>query len=330
MDREEELVSKFLKYKGYNNIIYEPDGNIPPDFLVDNSTAIEVRRLNQHYFSGNKWEPLEDVRYTLVPKINSLLKSYTDRNHQRSAFVSINYSRPLKVSKNILKKLKSILDQHLNRLEQTVEFQLEDRLTIKIFPSSEKFESAYHFGMSSDHNAGGFVVGNVYTNLKLVLKDHQYLVVRNNDSHHQHLHIVANRVGYDGSITSDKWCKNRTARLCDHLEQEYKLTIARQHRRRDLSLDKITGKHRVKLEIRQNIQDLLDHGIRSLELLIKRLAKKGVETKLYKRRNGKAYGISFRKNNIAFKGSTIHRDLSYTKLQKQLSLNRQADRGLGL
>ena len=165
---------------------------------------------------------------------------------------------------------------------------------------------------------------------RIGLKDHQYLVVRHNDSRHQHLHIVANRVGYDGSVTSDKWCKNRTARLCDHLEQEYQLTVARQHRRRDLSLDKITGKHRTKLEIRQDIQDLLDHGITSLNLLMRSLVKKGVETKLYKRRNGKAYGISFRKHNIAFKGSTIHRDLSYAKLERRLGLNRQADRGISL
>jgi len=165
---------------------------------------------------------------------------------------------------------------------------------------------------------------------RIGLKGHQYLVVRHNDSKHQHLHIVANRVGYDGSITSDKWCKNRTARLCDHLEQEYQLTVARRHQRKDLSLDKITGKHRVKLEIRQTIQNQLDHGIRSMELLRRKLIRDGIEMRLYKRRNGKAYGVSFRKDGIAFKGSTIHRELSYYKLEKQLGLNRQADRGLGL
>ena len=73
---------------------------------------------------------------------------------------------------------------------------------------------------------------------RIGLKGHQYLVVKHNDSKHQHLHIVANRVGYDGSITSHKWCKNRTARLCDQLEQEYQSTVARRHRRRDLSLEK--------------------------------------------------------------------------------------------
>ncbi len=172
-------------------------------------------------------------------------------------------------------------------------------------------------------------IANEYVN-RIGLKDHQYLVVRHNDSRHQHLHIVANRIGYDGSVTTDKWCKNRTARLCDHLEQEYQLTIARQHRSKGLSLDKITGKHRIKLEIRQTIQDLLDHGIKGMELLKRKLSREGIETRLYKRQNGKAYGVSFRKDGIAFKGSTIHRELSYNKLQKQLDLNRQADRGLGL
>jgi hypothetical protein len=67
-----------------------------------------------------------------------------------------------------------------------------------------------------------------------------------------------------------------------------------------------------------------------MELLRRRLIRDGIEMRLYKRRSGRAYGVSFRKDGIAFKGSTIHRELSYAKLEKQLGLNRQADRGLGM
>ena len=212
-----------------------------------------------------------------------------------------------------------VATQDFNRIRQQ-----NPKVQTAVWHTSISF--AYEDKVSNELMRG---IATEYVN-RIGLKGHQYLVVKHNDSRHQHLHIVANRVGYDGSITSDKWCKNRTARLCDHLEQEYQLTIARRHRRKDLSLEKITGKHRVKLEIRQDIQDSLGHGIRNIEQLKRDLLKKGVETRLYKRRNGMAYGVSFRKNGIAFKGSTIHRDLSYTKLQKQLDLNRQADRGLGL
>ncbi len=52
MDRTEKLVSEHLAHRGYKYVVYEPDGNIPPDFLVDGSIAIEVRRLNQNHFDG--------------------------------------------------------------------------------------------------------------------------------------------------------------------------------------------------------------------------------------------------------------------------------------
>lgn len=53
MDATENIVSDHLSYRGFANVQYEPDGNIPSDFLLDGNTAIEVRRLNQNYFDGD-------------------------------------------------------------------------------------------------------------------------------------------------------------------------------------------------------------------------------------------------------------------------------------
>jgi len=47
---EEGIVKAYLEHWGYENIVYEPIKNETPDFLINNETAIEVRRLNQHYF----------------------------------------------------------------------------------------------------------------------------------------------------------------------------------------------------------------------------------------------------------------------------------------
>ena len=48
MNREELLAKNYLESLNLSSIIYEPDGNIPPDFLVDNHIAVEVTRLNEH------------------------------------------------------------------------------------------------------------------------------------------------------------------------------------------------------------------------------------------------------------------------------------------
>jgi hypothetical protein len=53
----------------------------------------------------------------------------------------------------------------------------------------------------------------------------QYLVIEHNDTPtHAHLHIVANRVGFDGKTVSDSNNYKRMAEFCRKIEQEYQLT----------------------------------------------------------------------------------------------------------
>lgn len=47
MNGDEKIAENYLISEGYINIIYEPNGNCPPDFVVNKEIAIEVRRLNQ-------------------------------------------------------------------------------------------------------------------------------------------------------------------------------------------------------------------------------------------------------------------------------------------
>ncbi|MEZ4719401.1 MAG: hypothetical protein R2851_25450 [Caldilineaceae bacterium] len=48
-DSERKAYEDTFAAQGFENVVYEPDGNIPPDFLVDERIAIEVRRLNQNF-----------------------------------------------------------------------------------------------------------------------------------------------------------------------------------------------------------------------------------------------------------------------------------------
>ena len=52
---------------------------------------------------------------------------------------------------------------------------------------------------------------------------HQYAVVLHKDTHAQHIHIVANRVGYDGKVASDSNSYLRMANLCRELELKHDL-----------------------------------------------------------------------------------------------------------
>jgi len=52
MDSSERIVYQYLSYQGFSDVAYEPDGNVPPDFLLNGRIAVEVRRLNQNEDTG--------------------------------------------------------------------------------------------------------------------------------------------------------------------------------------------------------------------------------------------------------------------------------------
>lgn len=94
MKHEEKLAEQYLKSKGFI-CKYEPDGNIPPDFLIDNTIAIEVRRLNQNSKNGENIEGLEDLQFRLRNKVKGLLSKIKSKKSTRSFLVSYFYMRPL-------------------------------------------------------------------------------------------------------------------------------------------------------------------------------------------------------------------------------------------
>lgn len=55
------------------------------------------------------------------------------------------------------------------------------------------------------------------------LENNQYIVIYHRDTKHPHLHIVANRVGFDGSRISDSNSYRKVADLCRMLEIKYEL-----------------------------------------------------------------------------------------------------------
>lgn len=167
MKREEVIAFKYLKSHGYKQVVYEPDGNVPPDFLVNNEIAIEVRRLNKHV----NGEPLEELKFKLIPRINGLLEEYNNVQFDKTDFIVVNYSRPLRPNKALMKKLRTVLNEKLSHLGESKEVQIDENLSIIFFPSEKKLDSAYVMGIHGDSDSFGFVVSDVYDNLKIIIKE---------------------------------------------------------------------------------------------------------------------------------------------------------------
>lgn len=79
MNRKEKIIENYLKSLGFSDIIYEPNGNVPPDFLVDKTIAIEVRRLNQQYFTPKGTDGLEEQRFPFFNLLESCLAEFNSK-----------------------------------------------------------------------------------------------------------------------------------------------------------------------------------------------------------------------------------------------------------
>jgi hypothetical protein len=176
MKLEEKVAEKFLREQGYGEIIYEPKGQRTPDFSINNEIGVEVRRLNKHLLSSGKFSPIEELEFELVPKLKRLFESYSTDRHSKSSFVCVSFRRPIKASKNLIDKVKSILDRHSTKKEEFNEFDVSDYLTITIIPSDERFEHKYILGSSTDFDRSGFVLSNILDSLNIIVPEKQKIV----------------------------------------------------------------------------------------------------------------------------------------------------------
>lgn len=158
----------------------------------------------------------------------------------------------------------------------------------------------------------------------------QYVLVRHTDTeHHEHVHIVANRVRRNGEAITDSWDFRRSEAILRQLEQEYALTSVvptwerdrSSPTRRELEQERKTAKPSVRKRLQQLIDRSLsdDHLVTNLEQLTARLAESGVSVRLRQNQKTQLQGISFELDGIAIAGSKLGRAYSLAKIEHRLS-----------
>jgi hypothetical protein len=108
MDDSEKVANDYLLNLGLGAVVYEPDGNTPPDFLV-NGIAVEVRRLNQNEIIESGHRGFEVTRIPLDARVRKLLASFGPAQSGASWFVCYDFGRPLPDWKELRSALREYL-----------------------------------------------------------------------------------------------------------------------------------------------------------------------------------------------------------------------------
>ncbi len=172
MNREEKITEVYLKSLGFKNVIFEPDGNIPPDFSIDDRIAVEVRRLNQNFFTRDETQGLEETRIPLFRLLKSSLSEFDSHYKGDSYWVSIKFRRPIEKGNINKKAITRALTSFLGKpfpLPCTV--KVTENLYFHICPSQPVEGRVFRFAGGTDRESGGFVLAEFKKNFDRCIKE---------------------------------------------------------------------------------------------------------------------------------------------------------------
>ena len=198
MNKDEELAQKWIENIGFQSIVYEPDGNVPPDFLVDNKIAVEVRRLNQNYVNKDgKSKGLEDESIPLWHKFKSLLESFGLPDNGKSWFIGIDYERPIPSWKKLKPEIEKVLETlKITQPNRPITYRLLERFELDIIPASKPLKTMFFAGASSDGNSGGWVLSELEKNLKLILPEKYKKIEKHKSKYNEWWLVLPNYIHY--------------------------------------------------------------------------------------------------------------------------------------
>lgn len=174
--------------------------------------------------------------------------------------------------------------------------------------------------------------------MNIDIEKHQYICVRHKDTDQDHIHIVANRVGLDGSVWHGQHSAFNTIAACERLEVKHGLTITQSLKgqksevsaptKNEIEQALRTGEKPARLVLQNALQAALV-GKPDLSTFVERLQAVGIEPAFNVASTGNVAGVSFciknNEKNIYFKGSQLGKKFSWNTIKMKVKYDKNRD-----
>lgn len=170
--------------------------------------------------------------------------------------------------------------------------------------------------------------------MNIDIEKHQYICVRHNDTDKEHIHIVANRVGLDGSVWLGQHSAFNTIAACERLEVKHGLTITDGLKGQKSEVSAPT-KNEIEQALRkgekparivlQNALQAAMLGKPDLQTFIDRVQAVGIEPRFNVASTGNVAGVSFSVGDVAFKGSQLGKKYSWNTIKNKVIYDKNRD-----
>jgi hypothetical protein len=159
MNADEALAEAFLLSQNIGPVAYEPDGNVPPDFLVDQRIAVEVRRLNENAKVGSKIQGLESADIAIGKVIREVMDTVgPPPNGGQKYYVTYRFNRPLGAFKEIKSELRQFFEAVRTGSAASRITRLSSGTEIEVFPARHPGGNQFRPAIIVDNDSGGMVV----------------------------------------------------------------------------------------------------------------------------------------------------------------------------
>ncbi|MCK0681148.1 relaxase/mobilization nuclease domain-containing protein [Escherichia coli] len=170
--------------------------------------------------------------------------------------------------------------------------------------------------------------------MNIDIEKHQYICVRHNDTDKEHIHIVANRIGLDGSVWHGQHSAFNTIAACERLEVKHGLTITDGLKgqksevsaptKNEIEMALRTGEKPARLVLQASLQAAMT-GKPDLETFVERLQAVGIEPRFNVASTGNVAGCSFSVGDVAFKGSQLGKKYSWNTIKNKVIYDKNRD-----
>lgn len=167
--------------------------------------------------------------------------------------------------------------------------------------------------------------------------NNQYLIFRHYDAEHPHIHLLVNRITFDGEVVSDSNNYKKSEAIVRKLEAKYGLvTVApskeasqRAVTKAEIEMMERTGKPSDKLLLQELMNQLLHNKGMDIEELIRKGEQAGIHFLFNQASTGRVSGITYFYGGLKIRGQALGNRYKWAELIKTITYE-QGKHGQGI
>ena len=163
--------------------------------------------------------------------------------------------------------------------------------------------------------------------------NNQYMIFRHYDSAHPHLHLLVNRICFDGSVVSDSNNYKRSEEILRGLERKYDLTTvapSRNVQQKAAKKDEIemavrTGKPSEKMVLQEKLNHIINQPHLNMQDFIGEGEAQGIHFLFNQASTGRISGITYFQNQFKITGKALGNRFKWSEIIKSINYEQVRD-----